>query len=94
MTIREYVNERKLNEHKNNFLEVVNVYKGEQLLKSFKWSFGKCGALTHNSSSSVINTTTVIFFTNSVTQEQRSSSEENLRGTWPNQVNLLKLVSP
>ena len=55
LTIREYVNERKLKKHKNNFLEVVhfNVYKDEQLIKSFKWSL-RCGALTQNSSSSVI----------------------------------------
>ena len=45
LTIREYVNEKKL-KHKNNFLEVVhfNVYNDEQLLKSFKWSLRKCGA--------------------------------------------------
>ena len=55
LTIREYVNEKKLNKHKNNFLEVVpfNVYNDEQLLKSFKWSLGKCGALTKNYPSSV-----------------------------------------
>lgn len=57
LTIREYVSERKVNKHKNNFLEVVhfNVYNDEQLLKSFKWSIGKCGALTTTYPFSVIN---------------------------------------
>ena len=45
MNIREFVNERKLKRHKNNFLEVVhyNVYNDEELLKTFNWSVEKCG---------------------------------------------------
>ncbi|KAL9984460.1 hypothetical protein ACROYT_G006754, partial [Oculina patagonica] len=57
INIREYVNERCLNKHKSNFLEVVhfNVYNDEQLLKSFKWSANKCGVSIQDVSSSVVD---------------------------------------
>lgn len=45
VNFRQFVNERKLKRHKNNFLEVVhyNVYNDEELLKIFNWSVEKCG---------------------------------------------------
>ena len=57
LNIREFVNERRLKKHKNNFLEVVhfNIYNDEELLKSFKWSANKCGASVQDVKSDVID---------------------------------------